>query len=227
MYYTTLVADPPWQYKDALDMSDGVARSSTSQYATLPIEKVKAFLRNTPAVVIHSAGVDLGHDRPLVDTLKADGFLWLWVTNPFLLDGSGFDVCKAWGYTPKALVTWTKGRLAMVKTGENVEIGGKSGPLYREKIIERPGMGRYTRGVTEHLILATRGKVAHLVQARNVTNWFLAPRGAHSEKPDEAYRRIKLVTPGPYLALFERNYRPGFDCVGDELPEMAPQQEAA
>ncbi len=165
------------------------------------------------------------HNENIASKLLPDGFLWLWITNPFLLDGSGFAVCKEWGYKPKALITWTKGRLAMVKTGETIVIEGKTGPLYRERIIERPGMGRYTRGVTEHLILATRGTVAPYLLSKSVTNWFLAPRGAHSEKPEEAYRRIRRVTAGPYLALFERQFREGFDVVGDQLP--ADEEKAA
>mgnify|MGYP001616832045 CR=1 FL=1 len=45
-----------------------------------------------------------------------------------------------------------------------------------------------------------------------------APRGAHSEKPDEVYRRIEKMYPdATKCELFARRERAGWDCVGDQL----------
>lgn len=46
----------------------------------------------------------------------------------------------------------------------------------------------------------------------------VAPVGAHSAKPDEVHRRIERLLVGPYLELFARNPRPGWQTWGDELP---------
>ncbi len=214
MHYHTIVADPPWQYNNTLAMGDGVKRSAMSQYSTLALDQVKTFLIDTSSAAIrfgeHGARWSA---TPLWKLIKADAHLWLWVTNPFLLDGSGAAVCRAWGFEPKALVTWTKGRVGLALDRVNGHAIGATA-----RITENMGMGRYTRGVTEHLIFATRGKAQKLVKDKGVTNWFLAPSGQHSEKPDEAYTKIERVSPGPYLDIFARKFRPGWDAIGDELP---------
>jgi N6-adenosine-specific RNA methylase IME4 len=47
----------------------------------------------------------------------------------------------------------------------------------------------------------------------------LAPRGAHSEKPAEVTARIARMYPdASKCELFARAERPGWTCVGDELP---------
>lgn len=44
----------------------------------------------------------------------------------------------------------------------------------------------------------------------------LAPRGEHSEKPAEVYRRIETMYPdASKCELFARAERPGWVCVGD------------
>jgi len=44
----------------------------------------------------------------------------------------------------------------------------------------------------------------------------IAPRREHSRKPDETYARIERLLPGPYLELFARQSRPGWDGFGDQ-----------
>lgn len=224
MHYHTVVADPGWTYDNALTMGDGVARSASSQYETMSVERIKGFLDTTTGIALRfpepapKGLIKVGNPiLTLRQMIAADAHLWLWVTNPFLLDGTGTAVCRAWGFEPKTLITWTKGRLNW--TMVDPEDGGEFETV--PFVTEHVGMGRYTRGVTEHLILATRGKATKLVQAHNITNWFLAPRAKHSEKPDEAYARIERVSTGPYLDIFARKFRPGWDAIGDQLPSAA------
>lgn len=207
MSYQTIVADPPWQYRNKLDMSDGVNRSAMSHYKTLPLEKVKTFLLDTPGSVIHRETPWIyPEDRCLADCIADDAHLWLWVTNPFLIDGSGTDVARAWGFEPKALVTWVKGRLT---------ITGSQGP----KLVLNIGMGRYLRGCTEHMIFAVRGKAAAMVKDHGVPNVFVAPRTKHSAKPKEAFDIVQRTSPGRKLSIFEREPRAGFDVIGDEIED--------
>ncbi|MGO9170813.1 MAG: MT-A70 family methyltransferase [Rhodomicrobium sp.] len=50
-------------------------------------------------------------------------------------------------------------------------------------------------------------------------------RREHSRKPDETYDRIKRLARGPYLEVFARQSRPGWDAVGKEVapPATGPQ----
>jgi N6-adenosine-specific RNA methylase IME4 len=44
----------------------------------------------------------------------------------------------------------------------------------------------------------------------------VSPRREHSRKPEEAYARIEALCEGPYLELFARAPRPGWDSWGRE-----------
>lgn len=46
--------------------------------------------------------------------------------------------------------------------------------------------------------------------------WFNWPRGQHSEKPEAFLDLVEQVSPGPYLELFARRQRLGWDTWGDE-----------
>jgi N6-adenosine-specific RNA methylase IME4 len=87
-------------------------------------------------------------------------------------------------------------------------------------------MGYYLRSNTEHCIFATRGKP--MVPADPyLASWFEAdepnagalykwPRGHHSAKPDAFYDLVEQVSPGPYLEMFARRARFGWDYWGDQ-----------
>jgi N6-adenosine-specific RNA methylase IME4 len=49
-----------------------------------------------------------------------------------------------------------------------------------------------------------------------VRKLIVSPRREHSRKPDEAYERIEALCDGPYLELFARSSRPGWDRWGAE-----------
>lgn len=48
------------------------------------------------------------------------------------------------------------------------------------------------------------------------TRWFTWPRGKHSEKPEAFLDLVERVSPGPYLELFARRDRLGWDTWGNE-----------
>lgn len=195
--YTTILADPGWQYQDKLTMSD-TARGADDHYHTMSVHEICGlWSRDTQQLAGHA--------------IAKDAFLWLWVTNPFILSGVGMTVCRAWGFAPKQIITWIKGRLAITDGSP--------------QLICRTGLGHYTRGVTEHLILGTRGHPKSLVLNHGESNFvvaseetvFVAPPTAHSEKPIAVYEKIERVCPGPYLELFARRRRDGWQSWGDEL----------
>lgn len=58
--------------------------------------------------------------------------------------------------------------------------------------------------------------------------WFVWPRGKHSAKPEAFLDLVEQVSPGPYLELFARRDRLGWDTWGDEsLSTAVMPKEAA
>ena len=98
-----------------------------------------------------------------------------------------FDVVKAWGFTYKTCLTWVKPQI---------------------------GLGNYFRSSTEHILFGVRGKLP--IEDRTLRNWFEAPRGKHSAKPDSFYDLVEKASPGPYLEMFARRRRFGWESWGDE-----------
>jgi len=197
--FTSILADPPWKYGDKLPATDaGGERGAAGQYHVMTTDAI-CNLAHADELGMKIAG------HPVAD----HAVLYCWVTNPFLLNGDGARVCKAWGFEPKQLITWVKGRLVVSKLW---------GLEPHAELVLNVGLGRYTRGCTEHIILATRGRATQLVLERNVPNVFMAPRTRHSAKPEAQYGLIERLTPGPYLEVFARQNRSGWTSFGDQLP---------
>ena len=198
--YKTVMADPPWKYKQSLQMADGVKRSAEDVYRT--VMDTDAICKLVNGMWTGKIGASEIATTIMGQPLENDALLALWVTNPFLLNGDGPKVCRAWGFEPKQLFTWVKGDL-------------------RDDAIVGPlGMGHIFRVDTEHLIIATRGKLNALpVLRHDLRNYiFVSPKGEHSAKPEEIPILLETLAPGPYLELFARRPRAGWDVVGDELP---------
>jgi N6-adenosine-specific RNA methylase IME4 len=85
------------------------------------------------------------------------------------------------------------------------------------------GTGYNTRQNPEPCLLGKIGSPLRL--SNDVHSVIMAPVAAHSEKPDEAYKRIERLYPGPYLELFARKPREGWTTWGDELPPLAETGE--
>lgn len=132
---------------------------------------------------------------PVEQWTSEDAHLYLWVTNNFLEDG--LEVIRAWGFRYISCVTWMK---------------------------DRPGLGQYFRGITEHCLFAVRGRLPYALsedggRLQGMTGFFEAPRGEHSVKPEEMRRMIERVSPGPRLEMFARRPADGWDVWGLEAPQ--------
>ncbi len=134
---------------------------------------------------------------PVEAAAAADAHLYLWTTNAFL--ESAFEIARAWGFTQKTVLTWIK----VKKYAER--------PYTEDDM--RMGMGHYFRGVTEHVLFCTRGRLP--ARNRSLVTAFMAPRAEHSEKPDAFYDLVRKLSPGPRLDLFARREREGFTVWGD------------
>ena len=132
--------------------------------------------------------------------------LYLWVPNALLPDG--LRVLEAWGFRYVSNLVWAKRRLD----------GGPDGR----------GVGFYFRNVTELILFGVRGKNARTLDpARRQVNMIETRKREHSRKPDEQYDLIEACSPGPYLELFARHPRTGWDAWGDEAaPDVVPRGRA-
>lgn len=133
---------------------------------------------------------------PIGDLAATESALYLWVTNPRIFGHvnrsrrehvSPIDMVEGWGFRYVTLLTW-------VKTGA-------------------PGMGFAFRGHTEHIIYAVRGRLS-IPTDRRESNVIVAQRRGHSEKPAAFYDLVERVSPPPYVDLFNRQSRLGWDSWG-------------
>lgn len=136
---------------------------------------------------------------PVVDMVDDNAHLYMWVTNPVLTEQrwrgpNACQIARAWGFEPKTLLTWIK--------SEN-----------------GAGMGFFFRGDTEHVLFAVRGDLP-IPAGQRLSNVFRGSRGAHSQKPEAFLDIVESVSPGPYLELFARRNRFGWDTWGNESLEL-------
>lgn len=125
--------------------------------------------------------------------VAADAHCWLWVVSNFLPDG--LKMLAALGFRYVTNLAWVK---------------------------DRSGLGVYLRTQHELCLFGTRGAAMPPDRhAPAVSSVAFVKRGAHSRKPTLVYRQIELVSPGPYLSMFDREVRPGWDVWGNEAPSYA------
>jgi N6-adenosine-specific RNA methylase IME4 len=135
---------------------------------------------------------------PVEDVAAPTAHLYLWVPNALLPEG--LEVMKAWGFKYKSNVIWHKIR----------KDGGSDGR----------GVGFYFRNVTEVLLFGVRGKNARtLPPGRSQVNMMQTRKREHSRKPDEQYDLVQSCSPGPYLEMFARGERAGWDVWGNQADE--------
>lgn len=127
----------------------------------------------------------------ILPQLDQDCHMYLWVTNNFFKDG--FKVIEALGFRYITCITWMKDRM---------------------------GIGQYFRGQTEHCLFAVKGKVPYKIvdgkRQQGVTG-FMDKRTEHSKKPEFMFGMVERVSYPPYLEVFARKKRPGWDVWGNEV----------
>ena len=118
--------------------------------------------------------------------------LYLWTTNAFMVEAH--LVAESWGFSPKTIISWVK----IKATGE-------------------PSMktGYYYRGATEHCLFAVKGSLS--LKGPAAPTALLTPRTPHSVKPELFYSMVEEQSHGPYLEMFARRRREGWDAWGDEI----------
>lgn len=137
---------------------------------------------------------------PVASWAASDCVLLLWATDPLL--PRALEIIRAWGFTYKTVgFYWVK-----LQRGRD--------PLLFTRADLFTGLGFWTRANPEPCLLATRGKPRR--RSGGVAKLVVSPRREHSRKPDEVRARIEALCEGPYLELFARETRPGWDVWGRE-----------
>ena len=122
---------------------------------------------------------------PVASLADADCRLFLWTTNRYL--PASFTVLTAWGFTYRQTLVWHKA---------DGNMGGSVAP-----------------NSAEFLLVGTRGKPGRLSKAASAV--LRAPQGkVHSQKPRLFGDLVEQVSPGPYVELFARSPRLGWDSWG-------------
>ena len=124
----------------------------------------------------------------------ANAHLYLWVPDYFAIRGVADVVARAWGFTPGRFLVWHKTVF---------------------------GLGTFPRPQHELCLVAKRGRPSFGIRDRGSVHRWPSPStpvGArqHSAKPDGFYDLVEAASPGPYLDLFARRQRLGWDTWGDE-----------
>lgn len=135
---------------------------------------------------------------PVVDQAADDAHLYIWTTQRYLWDAPA--IARAWGFEPNKILTWAKAPTGFC-------LGGAWG------------------NSSEFILFAKRGKLK--AQERVPRDWFGWKRGAHSQKPEEFQDLVEQISPGPYLELFARRERLGWDTWGDQSANSSGLQLAA
>lgn len=139
---------------------------------------------------------------PVADLAANDCALIMWVIGSHL--DQALELGRHWGFTYKSdLFVWVK--------------VGKKDPVVRPI-----SLGKWTRKQTETALIFTRGKPKRLDAGirqlfETDDHVIFSPKREHSRKPDEQYERIERLVAGPYVELFARQRRPGWEAWGNEV----------
>lgn len=132
---------------------------------------------------------------PVNDLALSDARLFLWATSRYL--PTAIDLLVAWGFEYKQTLIWDK----------------------------RPNVNPLAGGVAaiaaEFLLVGARGAPGMLARWPSSIVTHRKARSMHSAKPEVFIDMVETVSPGPYVELFARRHRLGWDVWGDESANTA------
>ncbi len=196
--YKTIYADPPWNESGG----GKIKRGADKHYELMKTKDIIAYMKNIP--------------------IAESAHLWLWVTNNFLPDG--LKVIDALGFRYVTNTPWIKAKF-------HPTIIEKGWMIIKLQI----GLGQYQRGCHESLLFAIKGKHMGYKTGSTSANRskctipsvtfseslidlpLLTERNKHSKKPKVCYDRIEMISYPPYLEVFARQERDGWDAIGNEV----------
>lgn len=192
-HFGAILADPPWHFRarTALQVGNWTSRRDAEKHYAV-------------------MGMEDIKALPVKGLAAKDAHLFLWTTGPCLRQA--FEVIEAWGFRYSAVgFTWVK-----LKKSHNAN---QLRVLPTAEHDLHVGLGLTTRKNAEFCLLGRRGNAKRL--AKNIREIILSPVREHSRKPDEAADRIERYCAGPYLELFARSTRPGWQSWGNQTERFS------
>lgn len=191
-----LIADPAWSFGDKLTMSS-VERGAASQYDVMSVDDICRLV------------------LPPIDE-EFGCHLFLWRVSAMVEEA--YRVVRAWGFVPKTELVWRK------TTKEGKRWFGMGHHLRAEHetciIATRAGRGRLQPKVRDRAVRSVIDADTYDVREDSI---FSALCHGHSAKPDEFYALVEQLVNGPYTELFARRERPGWTCIGNQVPNNPMQ----
>lgn len=142
---------------------------------------------------------------PVENLSEKDAHLYLCVVNEFVPDA--YQIARWWGFKPSVLLTWCKPPMGL-------------------------GFGGAFCNTTEFVLFCRRGSLKPT--RRWDSTWFSWSRPyignggpTHSAKPEHLLDVVEQVSPGPYVELFARRHRLGWDVWGNESANTASLEQPA
>jgi N6-adenosine-specific RNA methylase IME4 len=243
MKYRTIVADPLWPIGGFPGWQDAIG-SLPCPYPTMTVRQIAAL--NIGALAAPSAHVYLW---------TTNGFLWqareiaegwgikvaqvlVWCKAPMGLGpGSAFASTTEFvlfGRTRVGpLIARARGQEGMTRNDVDVALGNvrSKNPQRGTELCRRwefddsiPTLDQSDRLRRLLPALSETDDMAPK-PVRQRSSWFQWRRGAHSVKPDAFIDMVEQVSPGPYVELFARRQRLGWDTWGNECFKTAPVSE--
>lgn len=142
---------------------------------------------------------------PLYDLAAKDCWIFLWSIDSF--HPEAMNLLQHWGFKYSSVAFY------WVKTNR----GSATKKFFTQKDLFT-GMGYTTRSNIEICWLAKKGSPR--IQDHSVEKAVLEPVMMHSKKPSCVYKRIERLCEGPYIELFSRSNRKGWESWGDETGKL-------
>lgn len=137
---------------------------------------------------------------PVGHLAQPDATMVMWSVFPMM--PQALELMAHYGFQFKTGGAWAK----QSKTGQKIAFG--TGYIYR--------------GAAEFWIVGTVGEPR--LKSKSVRNLIVAPVREHSRKPDQMHSDIERLWDGPYVEIFGRQQRAGWDVWGNEAEKF---EEAA
>lgn len=116
-------------------------------------------------------------------------YAFVWTVNAYV--EAAYTVMRAWDFRPVTLLTWCKEPRGV-------------------------GPGGMFSTTSEFILYGRRGSSESGRNKAIDRSWFTWPRRGQSQKPEAFFDLIEEYFPGPYLELFARRQRLGWDTYGNE-----------